>query len=184
MRKIEIRIKVLNIIDDIINYLNGLIADVITTGLYLLISIRIILSLYNISKLINNPIIDKPNPNIHGIFILLCLIVFYLSLLGKYYKKPSRRIAQYMLIVTGISVFSLNYLAETFNSMFIKILSSIKNIDVIPLNLLTGNIRLVTLILPIVIIIPIFILSLDVLKDKKSKTKLREYEVEIGRAHV
>lgn len=179
MRKIGLRLKALNIIDNIVDQLNGLVADIITTGLYLIIGVRIILSLINISRLIENPIIDKPNPTLHGIFILLCLLAFYISLLGKYYKKPSRRIAQYVLIVTGISMFSLNYLAETFNNIFIKILSNINNVDVIPSELLIGNIRVVTLIIPIAIIIPMFILSLDVLKDKKGKAKLREYETQI-----
>ena len=95
----------------------------------MVITIKIVFSLYDIFNLINKPIIDNPNTAVHGIYILLCLFAFFISLLGEYYKKPSRRIIQYVLIVTGVSVFSLNYLAITFNSMFIKILANINEIE-------------------------------------------------------
>lgn len=166
-------------IEKLVNKANGTIADIITSTFYLIIVLGSFYSIINIIKVVNQPIILKPNPNLHGVLIILCLVTFYVSLLGKYYKKPSRRIIQYVVLVFGISVFSLNYLAETFNSLFINVLRGIKNIDIIPADLLVGNIRVVTLILPISIIIPLFILSIEVLKDKKSKDKLREYEVDL-----
>lgn len=136
------------------------------------------MSLYNIVRLTKNPTITTVNPNIHGIFILLCLFTFYFSLLGDYYKEPSRRISQYTTMVLGISVFLLNYLAITFNDVFIKVLSKIDNIALIPPNLLIGNIRVVTFLVPASITIPILFLSLDSLRDNQSKRALREYEVE------
>lgn len=169
----------IEMIQKIVDRFSGKISDITTTILYLFIGIRMVISLGNIFSLINNPIIEKTNTTLHALMILICLFTFYISLTSTYYKVPSRRIVQYFILVLGISIFSLNYLAENFNGVFLNILNNIKNIDVIPKEMLIGNIRVVTLIIPSTIIIPACFLSLEVLKDKNSKSKLREYEVDI-----
>lgn len=159
--------------------ISGKIADIATTILYFAIFILLAFSSINFYKVIKTPVMRNVNPNLHGIFILLSLFTFFLSMLGDYYKKPSRRIFQYIIIVLSISLFSLNYFAATFNSIIIKFLSNIKNIESVPPDLLIGNIKVVTIFIPAVIVLPMLFLSLGILKDNQSKNELRELEFEL-----
>lgn len=161
-----------------VDKVNGKVADIVTSLLYVAILIGSTISVFNMFRNIRDPVINKPNSTMHAIFIIVCLLAFFISMLSTYYKKPSRRLKQYIFIVYGVSVFSLNYLSITFNSLFIRILSNIKNIEVIPAELLIGNIRVATILLPTTIILPLFVLSLEVLKNEEGKKKLREFEVE------
>ncbi|MCK9470654.1 MAG: TraM recognition domain-containing protein [Bacilli bacterium] len=173
----QLRIRFINTIERIVDKIHGKIGDVVTTIFYLIIGVWTIYSITNIPKIIRDPIIQNANSTIHGLMVLIALTTFFISLLGKYYKEPFRRLTQYILIVFSMTVFSFNYLSETFNSIFINILGNIKNIDVIPPELLIGNIRVITILLPVSITLPIFFLSLSALKNEKSKNKLREYEI-------
>lgn len=171
------RLFILDKWQNLIDILNGRKADIITTVLYLILAIFATLSLIKFKHLINNPVGDDfLNPN-YGLLILLSLLSFLFSQISDYYKEPSRKVPQFIYVVTCISIFSLIYFANLFNSVFINILSNTKNIEVIPADLLIGNIRVVTFFVPLSIIVPISMLTLNVIKNADSKKKLKELEI-------
>lgn len=156
--------------------ISGNKADKMILISHIILLIGVIISLYNFILITINPISNIINPKALVFFILLTLGVLYSSQLGNYFNKPSIKIVQYIWLVTALSIFSLSYLSITFNTIFINVLQKIKNIDVIPQDMLIGNIRVITSILPTAIILPVLYISLITLKDKKSKERIREFE--------
>lgn len=176
----SVRLKLQNKWQKIVDFLNGRRADILVMFLYSLIGFFAIVNFVKFISLVKNPILTKSKVSFYqGIFILLSLVAFLLSNLGDKLKKPSKRVPQFIFIVAVISIFSLKYFADTFNYIFKKALFNIDNIEVIPIELITGNIRVITFLVPLSIVIPISFLTLSVLGDSDNKKKLREMEVDI-----
>lgn len=164
----------------IVDFLNGKRADRLAIVLYLLIGLFAMINFIAFLRLIRNPIMVKSENSIYqGIFILLSLGAFFLSSLGEKLKKPSKRVPQFIFIIAAISIFSLMYFANTFNLIFRKALFHIENINVIPIELITGNIRIITFLVPLSIIIPISFLTLSVLGNSDNKKKIKELEIDM-----
>lgn len=176
---INFRIKLNKSIQVIVDKIHGKPADIIMTVIYALIGISSFYSLLYIYLMTKNPVGNSNNPSFVASFILISIFGFYFSQLGAYYKEPSKRIWQYIIIVVGISIYSFNYLSIIFNTLIIDVIGKITNIDIIPPDLLVGNIRVATTIVPAAIIIPIFFLSLDTLKTQKGKDLIRAYELDL-----
>ena len=176
MGKINLRIKLNKNIQKLVDTLFGRPADIIMTAIYAILGLSAVYSIFNIIKMTRDPLADSNNPSLVALFLVISLFGFYFSQLGEYYKKPSRRVTQYVIITLVISIYSFNYLSITFNSLMIDVLGKIKNIDIIPPELLVGNIRVATTLIPAAIILPVFVLSLDAVKNEKSKGMIRSYE--------
>ena len=161
-----------------VDAINGKKADIILTISHLIIALGVIYSLFHFARLTINPIREPMNTDILVFLILLCLFTLYSAQLGDYFKQPSIKIIQYSWLVFALSVFSLSYISTTFNEVFVEVLGKIKNIDVIPPDMLIGNVRVVTTLVPLAIILPVLYISLITLKDKRSKEKIRSFEFE------
>lgn len=169
----------------IVDFLNGRRADILVMFLYSLIGLFAIVNFVKFISLVKNPILTKSEVSFYqGIFILLSLGAFLLSNLGDKLKKPSRRVPQFIFIVAAISIFSLKYFADTFNYIFKKALFNVDNIEVIPVELITGNIRVITFLVPLSIVIPISFLTLSILNgDNKKKLKEMEFDILLPTVH-
>lgn len=175
----NIRLKIQYRWQRIVDFLNGERADRITIFFYLTIGIFAVINLFNFIKLVKNPILIQKNKNIQqGVLILLSLLTFFLSKLGEELKKPFRRVPQFIFMVVAMSIFALTYFANTFNHIFKKALFNIENIEVIPVDLISGNIRVITFLVPLSIIIPISFLTLSILGNDDNKKKLKELEID------
>lgn len=164
----------------IVDFIHGDRADKISIILYIIIGSFAILNILNFIRLVKDPILmQEKNSIISSLLILLSLTTFFLSYLGKKLKKPSRRIPQFIFTISAISIFSLNYFANTLNGIFKNAIFSIKNIEVIPVELITGNIRVATFLVPLSIVIPISFLTLNILADDQNKKKLKELELKM-----
>lgn len=175
---INIRLKLNNQLQIIVDKVNGKPADIMLAIGHFLIVAGVVYSLYTFSMLTMNPIRENMNSSILVFLIFLCLVSLYASQMGDFFKEPSRKIFLYAWIVTSLSVFSLTYLAITFNEIFVDVIAKIKNIEVIPPDMLVGNIRVVSSLLPLAIILPVLYISLITLKDRKNKELIREFEFE------
>lgn len=175
---INFRLKLNNRIQSIVDTVNGEKADVILTISHSILGIGVFYSLLNFYQLTIDPIREPMNTNILVFLICLSLFVLYSSQLGNRFNKPSMKIIQYSWIVLSLSILSLSYISATFNILFVDAISKIRNIDVLPAEMLVGNIRVVTTLVPLVVILPALFISLDTLKDKKSKEKIRSFEFE------
>lgn len=163
----------------IIDYLDEKKTDTAITILYAAIGIYAVFNLFEYISSIKDPIgVDGGSNFTKGLFILLSLFNYFFSLLGEKHKKPYNRIKQFIYVITCISIFSLCYIANVCRSVLINILLNIHNIDVIPPDLIIGNLRIFIFFIPIMIVLPINFLTLNILKDEKSKKKLREMELD------
>lgn len=163
-----------------IDFIKGKKAIIITTILYLTMGVFSIKYIFQIIDIINNPIKDNISINYSSsIFIVVSIIAFFISPLGDFYSKPSRRLQQFIYVVICISIFTLSYFTSLFNHIFVNLFLSIENIEYIPLELLEGNIRVLSFIVPLSLILPIFIKTLSSLKDNESRDKIRDFELDI-----
>ncbi|MBO8160645.1 MAG: type IV secretory system conjugative DNA transfer family protein [Thermosipho sp. (in: Bacteria)] len=163
----------------LIDKINGKIVDIISLILYSIIAVFAVHVVWNILQLVRNPILKTQySPTFFALLIVLPILTFYLTLAGDYFKKPFRRIQQFIFCITTTAIFALGYLVQMANIGFVRFLFEIDNIDILPANLLEGNIRLVSLFLPLIPILPIFFLTLKLVFDKKIRKDLIEFELD------
>lgn len=146
-----------------------------------------IYSLYISLQVLKYPVLKNIQSSLfYTLLIALPIVTFYITLSGDYFKKPSRRVFQFIFVIVATTIFTLAYIIQIANTSFIKMLLSIKNIEVIPYSLLEGNIRIISFFIPCAIVLPIAILTLKMLLNKEVKKDLIEYEVEflLPRVHT
>ncbi|NBI07610.1 type IV secretory system conjugative DNA transfer family protein [Senegalia massiliensis] len=107
------------------------------------------------------------------------MLLFFITLAGDFFKKPSRRIQLFIFTILLTSISTVGYIIQIANTGFVSWLTAIDNIEVIPSSLLVGNIKLITFIFPLVAIIPMFTLIVEMLKEDKMKKSIRELEVNL-----
>lgn len=152
------------------------IAGAICYSLCLLVAMYCI---YGVVQILWYPILKtKHSSFFYTIFILLPTFTFYTTMAGEYFKKPSRRVQQFFLVIVTTSCVTLAYIVQIANTSFVGMLRSINNIEVIPYSLLEGNIRMVSLFIPCAIVLPVITLTFKVIMDRQIKKELIEYEVE------
>lgn len=167
-------------IQKLVDATNGKPIDIVVTIGYIIITVFSAIILFRLYQLVKMPILTTYFPNwLYTFFILLPTGLFHLSLAGKYYKKPSRRIIQFVFLIVSTMVIALGYISQLSNQSLVSWIVSIRGIDKIPYSLLEGNIRLVTFMIPAICVIPSALLMIKFLFDDVVKKELREYEVEV-----
>jgi len=169
-----------NLIQMIVDKVNGKPIDRIGYVMYAIIGIMTMYVSFTITQLVKTPVIERPiHPNIYGILIVLPLLTFYLTLTGEKLKKSSTRISQFLVVILSTSVFAIGYIFQISNTTFVGWLNNIENIEVIPFDMLIGNIRVVTFFFPLVLILPMLLLTTKLIKEKDTRKVIAEYEIEL-----
>lgn len=177
-----IRKKLKDLIQVIVDATSGKPIDIIASIGYLVVTIFAIMvgRIIILTAISPKPVIPKTiSPTRYALLIATPMLIYYLSLAGNYLKKPSRRIQLFVFSVTCTTIFAIGYVMQTSNLGFLGWLNSIKNIEVIPPSLLVGNIRLVTFVFPLGMILPISALIVQMLADKTMRKDIREYEIDL-----
>jgi hypothetical protein len=171
-----------NIITKIVDRVNGKIIDLVILGVYgtsLFFAYQVIKTVFEVGSS-DIPIVSNPYPStVYAILIILPLIAYYLTFAGEYFNKPSRKVQLFVFTVTLTSIFSIGYILQIANLGFVGWLNSITNLEVIPSSLLRGNIKLITFIFPLGMVIPIMSLIVQMVADKKLRKDIREQEFDI-----
>ncbi|MCT4662703.1 MAG: type IV secretory system conjugative DNA transfer family protein [Tissierellales bacterium] len=174
--------KIEKLIEKIVDQIHGKKVDIFCWVSYFIISIATCIVMWIIKRTIQSD--DALIPNIMNTYIYLLLIiyplgVYYVSLMGKFFSAPSRRVSILVFSVFSTMVFVTGYIIQLTNLSFSNWVYSINNIDVIPSSLMIGNVRLVTFGVPLLIICPMAGLILQIISDKDIKKEIRKYEVEL-----
>jgi hypothetical protein len=187
MRKIGSFFKTLFNLDNIvkkrfqqfIDDVHGKRIDTFTTIMYVLIGILLVGTLIRIGLLIKYPIVKiRIPPVIYAIMILLPIAMFFVTMIGDFYKKPYNRLKQFAFIMISTSIFTLGYLIEIANVSFVKAISSINNIQVVPYSLLEGNIKVVTFLPAFLVMIMLGSETVKIIFSDNAKKGLMDFEVE------
>lgn len=175
-----LKLKLKKVIQNLVDRISGKPIDITVSTMYLLTSIIALFLLINTFRLTgSNPELKYHFPNwMYFILIAIPIIMFYLSMMGKYLKKVSRRVIQFIAAILLTYIFITSYIVQILNSSFIKFILGIKNIEVIPYDMLKGNIRIMTFFIPIFITTPALIILIKSLMKQDVRKKLAEYEVE------
>lgn len=171
-----------NMITEIVDKVNGKIIDVAVSVIYaitLFFTYKVISTVIEVGSS-DIPIVSNPySSTLYAILIVAPMIAYYLSFAGEFYNKPSRKVQLFVFTVTLTSIFSIGYILQIANLGFVGWLNSITNLEVIPPSLLRGNIKLITFIFPLTMIVPIITLIVQMVADKKLRKDIREQEFEI-----
>lgn len=169
-----------NLLQKFVDKYHGKRIDIAGTICYSVCLLVAIYCAYGSLEILRYPILKSIHSSFfYTFFILLPITTFYFSMAGGYLKKPSRRVQQFVLVIVTTAIIALCYIIQIANTSFISMLRSIKNIEVIPYSLLEGNIRMVSLLIPVAIILPIFFLTFKIIFNREIKRELIEYEVEL-----
>jgi hypothetical protein len=167
-------------IQRIVDKNNGKRVDIIGGIGYGVSSLVSLYVLFGSLQIFRYPILKQKHSAIfYSFFMALPMITFFITMAGKYFKKPSRRVQQFFIVIMTTTLFTFSYLVQIANGAFVSMLKGIKNIDVIPYSLLEGNIRIISFFVPLAIVIPISLLTFKMIMDKEIRKDLIEYDVDI-----
>jgi hypothetical protein len=177
-----IRKKLKDLIQIIVDATHGKLVDIVSIIGYsvVLVFVGMVCKIIFTTATSPKPIIPKTlSPTLYAILISSPMLIYYMSLAGDYLKKPSRRIQLFVFSFICTSIFAVGYVMQTANLGFVGWLNSIRNIEVIPSSLLVGNIRLITFIFPLGMIIPIASLIVQMIADRNMRKDIREHEIDL-----
>lgn len=165
---------------NIVDRVYGRKIDIVGWIGYILITILAAYVVIETLSILKHPILKSTHSSIfYTTMIAAPMVIFFLTMAGDFFKKPSRRVQQFVLVVASTSAFTFAYIAQILNTGFVNMIINIKNIEVIPKSLLEGNIRMVSFFIPLATILPIIVLTIKLILDKDIRKDLIEYEVEL-----
>lgn len=122
--------------------------------------------------------IAKHNKILYSIIIVNAVIVFYISMLGDKLSKPVNRPKIYLFTTITIAVATYSLLAEELNSFFVGAIETLVDMAVVPLFIVQTNSKILTVLVPFIIIAVGFYKSLTIAFKKEYKADLQEYKVD------
>ena len=129
--------------------------------------------------IIKSPIIKTHSMFLYSILLLLNITLFYLSMLGKVTQKPANRPKVFLFMSLNMCFLTYCLLAEIFNSLITTYIDRLLAVTEVPLFLIHTNVRIVTVILPLLIVILVFRKSLIIPFNKLYRKELLEYSLDI-----
>ncbi|MEG0668975.1 MAG: TraM recognition domain-containing protein [Clostridium sp.] len=122
--------------------------------------------------------IAKHSKILYSLIIVNAVIVFYISMLGDKVSKPVNRPKIYLFTTITIAVATYSLLAEEFNSFFVGAIETLVDMTVVPLFIVQTNSKILTVLVPFIIIAVGFYKSMTIAFKKEYKSDLQEYKVD------
>ncbi|MGG7060097.1 TraM recognition domain-containing protein [Clostridium nigeriense] len=145
----------------------------------MIISTAITLFLYfSTYKILFSIEIARHSKILYSLIILNAVIIFYISMLGDKTSKPVHRPKIYLFTTITIAVATYSLLAEEFNSFFVGAIETLIDMTVVPLFIVQTNSKILTVLVPFIIIAIGFYKSLTIAFKKEYKRDLQEYKVD------
>lgn len=116
---------------------------------------------------------------LYSLIILNAVIIFYISMLGEKTSKPVHRPKIYLFTTITIAISTYSLLAEEFNSFFIGAIETLIDMTIVPLFIVQTNSKILTVLVPFIIIAIGFYKSLTIAFKKEYKRDLQEYKVDL-----
>lgn len=115
---------------------------------------------------------------LYSLIILNAVIIFYISMLGEKTSKPVHRPKIYLFTTITIAVATYSLLAEELNSFFMGAIETLIDMNVVPLFIVQTNSKILSVLVPFIIIVIGFYKSLTIAFKKEYKRNLQEYKVD------
>lgn len=145
----------------------------------MIVSTIITLFLYfSTYKILLSVEIAKHSKFLYSLIILNAVIIFYISMLGDKTSKPVHRPKIYLFTTITIAVATYSLLAEELNSFFIGAIETLIDMNVVPLFIVQTNSKILSVLVPFIIIVIGFYKSLTIAFKKEYKRDLQEYKVD------
>ncbi|MGL5380673.1 type IV secretory system conjugative DNA transfer family protein [Clostridium sp.] len=122
--------------------------------------------------------IAKHSKILYSLIIVNAVIVFYMSMLGDKVSKPVNRPKIYLFTTITIAIATYSLLAEEFNSFFVGAIETLVDMTVVPLFIVQTNSKILTILVPFIIIAVGFYKSMTIAFKKEYKSDLQEYKVD------
>ncbi|MEG2354233.1 MAG: TraM recognition domain-containing protein [Clostridium sp.] len=143
------------------------------------ISTLITLLLYfSTYKILYSIEIARHSKILYSLIIVNAVVVFYISMLGDKVSKPVHRPKIYLFTTITIAVATYSLLAEEFNSFFVGAIETLVDMTVVPLFIVQTNSKILTVLVPFIIIAVGFYKSLTIAFKEEYKVDLQEYRVD------
>lgn len=178
LKKINSRIK--KNIQYCVDNVSGKTIDKICIINYIILSIAIIFFSIIMIGIINNPLEPIATPTVIYIIVLtLPLLTYIISIDGKRFKESYTRVKQFTFVVSSMIFFIFCYLVQLINTTTNKLFFSVEKIEIIPVEFILSNIKIMTFLIPAALILPLAISSLKFIFDDETKKAIRDFEVEL-----
>lgn len=124
--------------------------------------------------------IEIPNHSkiVYSLIIINAVAIFYISMLGDKTSKPVNRPKIYLFTTTTIAIATYSLLAEEFNNFFVGAIETLVDMTVVPLFIVQTNSKILTVLVPFIIVSIGFYKSLTIAFKKEYKNDLKEYKVD------
>ncbi|MGL5353998.1 MAG: type IV secretory system conjugative DNA transfer family protein, partial [Clostridium sp.] len=104
--------------------------------------------------------------------------VFYFSMLGEKTSKPVSRPKIYLFTTLSIAIATYSLLAEVLNAFFVGAIETLIDMTTVPVFIVQTNSKILTVLLPVIIVSIGFYKSMTIAFKKEYKADLQEYKVD------
>lgn len=173
------RVKIKKYIESIIDKSDPKLIDKISYILFGLVSLLGLFLFLSTFRIIKSPILTVHPKWVYSIEYILTIGLFFLTMLGEKVNKPVQRPKVFFLISLIITMTTYSLLSEIFNNAIITFLETLIDLTNVPNYLITTNVRIITVYIPLFIVLVIFFKTLSIPFIKEQRKELREYSIDL-----
>lgn len=163
------------------DYIDDLEPQLVDKVVYISMLISSILSIYlfiSTFMIFTSVEIREHSKLMYSILIINAVGVFFLSMLGDKTSKPVSRPRVYLFTTLSIAIATYSLLAEVLNSFFVGAIETLIDMTTVPVFIVQTNSKILTVLLPVIIVSIGFYKSMTIAFKKEYKTDLQEYKVD------
>ena len=173
------KIKLLKLIERIVDDSNPRLIDIIAYIIMGITSISTIYLFYKGLSIVKSPILDIHPVTVYTILIISTVGLFFLTMLGDKTSKPVNRPKIFLFTASILCILTYCLLAEILNYTFTVFIDSLIQVTEVPSFLIHTNVRIFTVFVPLLIVILVYYKSLSIPFDKTYRKELLEYQLDI-----
>ncbi len=166
-------------IQKVVDKVDGKIVD-ISSMILMIIDLILVMKLFiSTLDIISSPILNIHSPIFYSVLFIISFGIFFYSMLGDKLNKPNKRPKIFLFTAITLSILTYSLLAEIFNYGFTSILNNILSVSEIPIYLINTNVRIVTIVFPLLIVVLVFGKSFTIPFKEEYKKEIYEYSLDI-----
>ncbi|MGL5084173.1 MAG: TraM recognition domain-containing protein [Clostridium sp.] len=170
--------KIKKIFQDFIDDLKPQLVDKIVYISMLVASIFLIYLFISTFRIFTLVEISEHSKLLYSILIINAVGVFYFSMLGEKTSKPVSRPKVYLFTTLSIAIATYSLLAEVLNDFFVGAIETLIDMTTVPAFIVQTNSKILTVLLPVIIVSIGFYKSITIAFKKEYKSDLQEYKVD------
>ncbi|MGL5086401.1 MAG: TraM recognition domain-containing protein [Clostridium sp.] len=170
--------KIKKLFQDFIDDLKPQLVDRVVYIAMLVASILLIYLFLSTFRIFTSIEIIEHSKLLYSILIINAVGVFYFSMLGEKTSKPVSRPKVYLFTTLSIAIATYTVLAEVLNAFFVGAIETLIDMTTVPAFIVQTNSKILTVLLPVIIVSIGFYKSMAIAFGKEYKSDLQEYKVD------